>query len=194
MTRRSDCKTASPFSTRPRIVTALILAAVTGAACQTSPAPRPTVDAAARWSQDSANYVRDSIKWVHDSVVVDSISRTVNTDSLYRLNRAQLRAEDPIPLQRAIGCEMSRLYWVYGPNAAGDAYHRMLDTLYRPVDRADMTRVSNRLHSLSIEEMASLGSGPGQCGGFGRRHPPRVDDASLDGRTGRPARPVRPGR
>ncbi len=192
MTDRQIWKPCSRLPTRFAVGAALILAAVTGAACQPSPAPRPSVEAAARWSQDSANYVRDSIKWVHDSVVVDSISRTVNTDSLYQLNRAQLRAEDPIPLQRAIGCEMSRLYWVYGSNAAGDAYHRMLDTLYRPVDRADMTRVSNRLHSLSIEEMASLGSGPGQCGGFGRRHQLRVDDASLDTRTGRPARPRRP--
>jgi hypothetical protein len=141
--------------------------------------------------------VRDSIKWVHDSLVVDSISRTVNTDSLYRINRAQLRAEDPVPLQRAINCEVARLYWVYGPNAGGDAYHRMMDTLYRPADRAEMTRVSNRLHAMSVEEMASLGIGERQCGKssrWGPRHPASIDGAALDTRTGRPARPQRPDR
>ena len=150
---------------------------------------------AAQWSRDSAKYVQDSIKWVHDSVVVDSISRTVNTDSLYHLIRTQLRADNPVPLQRAIDCEMARLSWVHGSMATLDAFDRMVDTVFRPSDAADKKRVDTRLSGMSITEMGSLGVGQRQCGKFslwGPRHPLILDGASLDTRSGRPARPKRP--
>lgn len=150
---------------------------------------------AAQWSRDSAKYVQDSIKWVHDSVVVDSISRRVNTDSLYHLIRGQLHADNPVPMQRAIDCEMARLSWVHGANATADAFDRMRDTLFRPSDKADKKRVDIRLSGMSVDEMGALGVGQRQCGRFslwGPRHPLVFDGASLDTRTGRPARPRRP--
>ena len=95
------------FPMRLATTISLLAAVGTGAACQAGRSPASRTAAAAQWSKDSAKYSEDSIKWVHDSIVVDSISRTVNTDSLYRLIRAQLRADNPVPIQRAIDCEMA---------------------------------------------------------------------------------------
>lgn len=53
--------------------------------------------AAVTRSADSVKYVTESTKWVRDSVAIDSISRTINTDSLFHLLRAQLHAENPVP-------------------------------------------------------------------------------------------------
>ena len=164
------------------------------AGCQAKRNP-PSAAALAQWSRDSAKYIQDSIKWVRDSIVIDSISRTINTDSLYGLIRAQLRADNPVPLQRAIDCEMFRLSWSHGSMANGDAFNRMLDTLFRPSDAADKKRVDARLSGMSVAEMASLGVGEQQCGKFSRwgpYHPRTISGASLDTRTGRPARPQRP--
>jgi hypothetical protein len=173
-----------------------LLAAVgTGAACQAGRSPASRTAAAAQWSKDSAKYSEDSTKWVHDSTVVDSISRTINTDSLYRLIRAPLRADNPVPLQRAIDCEMARLSWGHGANATHDAFQRMVDTVFRPSDAADKKRVDNRLSGMSVDEMVSLGVGERQCGKFSRwgpQNPPSIGGTSLDTRTGRPARPARP--
>lgn len=172
--------------------------AATTIGCQVSPSgamTNPVV--AAQWIRDSAKYVQDSVKWVHDSVVIDSIARTINTDSMYHLIRAQLRAENPVPLQGAIECEMGRLNWVYGTNAASDAFQRMVDTVFRPFDAADKKRVDARLSGMSVAEMRSLGIGQRQCGKFSRWgpiHPDSISGALLSGTTGRPLRPKRPDR
>ena len=192
MTCRIVC---APF--RRSILSALALAAIaaTSAACQAGRASGKQTAPDTQWGRDSAKYVKDSIKWVHDSLVIDSIARTINLDSLYHLYRSQLRAEDPVPVQRAIDCEMAKQSWLHGSNAAQDAYHRMLDTVYRKTDSADMKRVSGRLRSMSVAEMASLSVGERQCGKFSRwgpQHPDSVDGAPLLGRGGRPAPPRRP--
>jgi hypothetical protein len=195
MTARQIRKLCSRFPTRFAVAAALLSVVAAVGACQAGRAAGPATAAAAQWTRDSARYIQDSIKWVRDSVIIDSISRTINTDSLYHLYRAQLRAENPIPLQRAIECESFRPYWIYGSMPAWDAYHRMLDTLYRPSDKVDMKRVSDRLHAMSVNEMVSLGVGTRQCGKFslwGPKAPASISGASLDTRTGRPARPRRP--
>jgi hypothetical protein len=175
----------------------LVTLAPITAGCQTSRTPAPIDPArATQWSKDSAKYVQDSTMWVRDSVVIDSISRTINTDSVYRLRRAQLHADDPVRIQGLIECESYRLHWVYGSNAAEDARRRMSDTLYRKTDSADMKRVSDRLQSMTPREMISVGVGEMQCGRFskwGPRHPEALNGTALSTRTGRPARPRRPG-
>jgi len=177
-----------------RLVTlfALLCVATTGA-CQTGRGGRaPDAATAARWSNDSAKYVRDSIKWVHDSLVIDSISRSIKTDSLYRLYRAQLRAGNPIPLERAINCERAKLHWVYGSLAAVDAIDRMFDTLFRASDSADRTRVSNRLGNMSADDMMEVSVTQRTCGRtslWGPLHPDSVSGTPLLTRAGRPARP-----
>jgi hypothetical protein len=188
-------------SLRPRLLAHLafsmsFLSVVSGAgACQTGRAPGASTATATRWSRDSTKYIQDSIKWVRDAVVIDSISRTINTDSMYRLIRAQLRADNPVPLQGAIDCEMGRLNWVYGTNATSDAFQRMVDTVFRPSDAADKKRVDTRLSGMSVAEMGSLGIGQRQCGKFSRwgpLHPDSISGALLSGTTGRPIRPKPP--
>jgi len=72
---------------------------------------------------------QDSTKWVRDSIVRDSISRTINTDSLYRTWRRMLHAPDPVPLMGLIYCEGARLAWRYGTIPSLAASERMEDTL-----------------------------------------------------------------
>lgn len=98
-----------------------------GAACQRSQNLTPQQDAA--WKRDSTRYVQESTKWVRDSIVRDSISRTINTDSLYRTYRRMLDAADPVPLMGLIYCEGARLAWRYGAIPAVAATERMEDTL-----------------------------------------------------------------
>jgi hypothetical protein len=197
MTKSHIRKPCPRFPTRLLVAASLLSAVATGAACQGGRARAPASAGSAQWTKDSAGYIQDSAKWVRDSIVIDSISRAINTDSLYHLERAQLRAENPVPFQRAIDCEMARLSWGHGANATHDAFQRMVDTLFQPSDEAERKRVSNRLSGMSVEEMTSLGVGERQCGKFSRwgpRHPPDISGASLDTRTGRPAKPQRPGR
>jgi hypothetical protein len=172
---------------RAGCLAACFFAATTAAGCQTGRAG-PSADA-------TAKFVRDSIKWVRDSVVIDSISRTINTDSLYHLYRAQLRAENPVPLEAAINCERTRIHWVYGSNAAKDAIDRMIDTVYGKSDEAAGRRVSARLGSMTPAEMISVAPGQRVCGKtsqWGRMHPDSVNGTRLSGRTGRPTRPTSP--
>ena len=139
------------------------LALPAGAACQLG-ARHPSPEAQARWTQDSAAYVRDSTKWVRDSVVRDSISRTINTDSLYHLYHRMLLAKDPATLMGLVNCEDGRLSWKYGAEPAELATRRMQDTLWRPGERDAAKRMWDRIQNMSVGLMATQGVSPRKCG------------------------------
>lgn len=166
----------------------LVLSAVT--ACQAGPR-HPTPAAQIRWSQDSAAYVRASAKWVRDSVVRDSISRTINTDSLYRLYHRMLNATDPVPVMLLVNCERGRLTWTYGLEPALHALQRMQDTLWRAGERGLASRMWDRIQNMSVAEMADQGVSPGKCGW---KSPARraYDGTDLSTIGDRPQSPRRP--
>lgn len=116
----------------------LLLLSSAGAACHhnadrsTPPSPE--------WLRDSTEYVADSANFVRDSVVRDSISHTVDTDSLYRLYRRMFAAADPVPVMALVGCELGRLSWTYGGLPVGAAVKRMEDTLWRRSERDSVKR------------------------------------------------------
>lgn len=145
-----------------------------------------------RWTRDSSQYVADSTKWVRDSIVRDSISRTMNTDSLYRLYRRMLYAADPVPLMHLIECESTRLGWRYGSIPATAAIQRMEDTLWRPENRKDEKLMWARLHNMSVEQMLTLGVSPDRCGGWGYPQPVILNGTNLQATSPRPRRPRRP--
>lgn len=80
-------------------------------------------------------------RWERADFVLDSLSRLVNTDSLYRLRRAILLPADTSTLLREMHCEVVRLRWRYGSAPAARAVKRMEDTLWRGASIFDSARV-----------------------------------------------------
>jgi hypothetical protein len=101
-------------------------------ACKARPS-RVEVDT--QWTRDSATYAATLNKWLRDSAVIDSLSRLVNTDSLYRLYRRMLvPTTDSGAVLNAIACEGERLGVRHGSLPSRDAIDRMLDTLWQGLD------------------------------------------------------------
>ena len=82
----------------------------------------------------------------------DSAVRTVNTDSLFRLWQAMLKAPDIRKAQLAMMCENARLAGAYG-KAAFVAIRRMNDTLWKYADRQAVNAMDRRL----VGESPSIG-------------------------------------
>jgi hypothetical protein len=80
---------------------------------------------------DSA-YQQELADWLRDSTVLDSMSRLVPTDSLYRLYRRALEPSGvPRELVQRVWCEELRLTLQYGMIPSERAVDRLLDTVYR---------------------------------------------------------------
>jgi hypothetical protein len=124
-----------PLSIGRYVRAAVLVCLGTAAACWPH---RPTDPAAyERWHQDSIAYSRRLSQWLRDSMVVDSLSRAVPTDSLYRLYRAMLFAKAPRPYLEPILCLQTNLNWRYGMQPAARAINRMKDTLWKRGDPSD---------------------------------------------------------
>jgi hypothetical protein len=144
-----------------------------------------------QWSRDSAQYVVDSIRYAHDHRVRDSISRTINTDSLYKLNRARLVAANPVPLEGERECEEARLSARFGAIPAEMAITRMEDTLWKRGEEAAVRKMEDRLHNMTVEEMGSIGVSQRKCGKITPMLK-MVDGATLDMVGAAPVRPKAP--
>lgn len=85
--------------------------------------------------------------------VFDSVVRSVNTDSAYRLWHSTLAMADAKVGQQRVACEYQLLMYRYG-RAADVAIRQMEDTLWRGVDQADVNRMRKRLvgESLPIDD------------------------------------------
>lgn len=136
------------------------------------------------FARDSAVYTRRLALWQRDSVVLDSISRTISTDSLYRLNHALLTTVNPAGAERRIMCEEIRLGWRYGEAAAEVAMNRMRDTLWTPNEQATVHGIEQRLPQPMVLEYRR-----GSCGDLGPRAPDMVDSTRLDVASRRPVPP-----
>jgi len=90
--------------------------------------------------------------------VYDSVVRSINTDSAYKLWHVMLTASDIRAAQLNMLCEYVRLSKRYGRNAAHDALARMRDTLWKRDDRFAVAQMDRRL------EGESLGIGRDTCG------------------------------
>jgi hypothetical protein len=70
-------------------------------------------------------------EWLRDSTVLDSVTRTVPTDSLYHIFRTALGPKGTTSEHiRQMVCEQVRLGIRYGHVPAARAFDRMLDTVY----------------------------------------------------------------
>jgi hypothetical protein len=116
------------------IVTILAALAV---ACESRPQ-----DVGSATSADSAiddpSYQAALQKWQRDSIVLDSVTRRVNTAELYPLYRKALdRTGTTIQLLTDIQCEESRLIYTYGKVPAYRAVKAMQDTVYADIGVTD---------------------------------------------------------
>lgn len=125
---------------RPRArrsaVVVVLLAAVFGAGCdemRTPPSP-------------------ELAKWLRDSAVVDSLSRFVNTDSLYHTYHRLLTSEDARVVLPAAACQRWRLRKRHGFGPATMAIERMFDTLWTPADSQLLDESFARLKGGAVEE------------------------------------------
>jgi hypothetical protein len=128
------------------------------------------------WAPESVRIAQEEAVWKQDSVVLDSLSRTVNTDSLFRVGRAMLISRDPARLMNAAACERYRLAWRHGARPAQLAIWRMEDTLYAADEADAVEQMRERLDRGFGVEL-----GRKSCGDPGLRAPRTVGATPLDG-------------
>jgi hypothetical protein len=112
-----------------------------------------------------------------DSSVIDSLSRLVNTDSLYRLNEAMRTARDPRPLVHEAACERARLQNRHGLRPTTLAVRRMADTLWRPDKRRIEREIESRMPQADMITVSAKLCGygdpaPDSVAGVSLRFPP----------------------
>lgn len=168
----------------------LTLTLVAAASAQGTGARPLTLEQQMQWAQDSAKFVTDSAKWVRDSLVRDSISRTVNTDSMFHDYHRMLDASDPIAILSRIECEPRELAWRYGAIPGLDAVHRMHDTVFKHDDAEKVKRMWAKVENMSQAQQASLG----RCdmSTWGPMMPELFEGTDVNALPGKPARPQRP--
>jgi hypothetical protein len=164
-----------------------VLALAMQTACVQSARLPLTPEVQVQWTRDSAAYEARLGKFLRDSTVIDSIARTIDTDSLYRLYHRMLTIQDPAGGLQIIFCEQVRLKTLYGPIAGGLAIRRMEDTVYGPIGHeAAFDRMAARLPAHGVTS--------GQwCARSGRPAPDSLGATSLNFTSRRPFPPRRPG-
>ena len=80
----------------------------------------------------------------------DSVVRTINTDSVYKLWRWSLTLPDPKVGQQQVQCEIDQMMFHYGGAASMAALRRMEDTLWRGVDPQQIARLRRGLKGMSL--------------------------------------------
>jgi hypothetical protein len=167
------------------------LSAVAGVALAASGSEEARApDAEEIYRVELASYEKALGAWRRDSAVVDSVSRTVDTDSLYRLYRALLTADDPAVAYEEIACEAWRIERRYHERPANAAVRRMLDTVWRSGDADALRELNGRFPApkqVRIEH--SVCGYPGEPVG-----PPEVNGTSMTFEKPRPAPPRPPKR
>jgi hypothetical protein len=141
-----------------------------------------------QWVTDSVAYEGRLSRWLHDSAVIDSLSRLAPTDSLYRLYRAMYIAQKPAVYVAPIACFEFNLRWQYGDAPAEAAMHRMMDTLWKPGEGDGLKAIERRMPSTAFFSISDsiCGRPPRQ------RLPDTVAGTWLGDSYPRPVRPKPP--
>ena len=121
---------------RVRLLAALLLA---GTACG-----QATPRAETRFDTALVNEQRRRI------AAFDSVVRSINTDSVYKLWHWSLTLPDPKVGAQQVECEVDRIGYRYGVPATGAALRRMQDTLWRDVDPQQVARLGHGLKGESL--------------------------------------------
>ena len=116
-------------------------------------------------------------RWLRDSVVLDSVTRLVKTDSLYKLYRRAL--EPPgvtLALMTEVSCEEVRLDIRFGSVPASRAIHAVQNTMYR--DRGIRDGMRYFIAHAPAEGM--IEGGRSRCGPYPPAAPKAIGTTRLD--------------
>jgi hypothetical protein len=161
------------------------LVAIANGCESAQPEAAPLPQAVNDWQRDSSAYDDALAIWLRDSAVVDSVSRTINTDSMYRMYRRMLHDTNPAPIMQEIACEEWRLRRRYRVLPSMAAQRRMMDSVYWPPEADAVRRMNERLQNLG-----PVTAGPYACGGDVERLVPEVvSGAPMSMSTARPVPP-----
>jgi hypothetical protein len=161
-------------SRRPVLEPTLFLCFIVTATSCSSPSRDHARDST--WLADSSRYATRVSRWVHDSIVIDSLSRKVPTDSLYHLYRSMLVAPGPRPFLVSILCLQGNLDWEYGDLPGDLAIGRMKDTLWKPGEEKAYKAMESRLPPSDFITVSGK-----ICGWAGiPKSPDTVDGTPLD--------------
>lgn len=167
----------------------IVIAASSPTACRRPQAAHVLSPAEqARWESDSAEYVRQVDQWRRDSSVIDSIARTINTDSLRSLYRAVWNLPHAAAAMQELICEQTRLSRRFGAIPAGIAQEKVQrqewGTDQKQIDR----HLDQRMPSSGTIEISNE-----RCHLTGARGPDSLNGTSLNFVSPRPTPPRRPG-
>ncbi|HKN67881.1 MAG TPA: hypothetical protein VJW73_16470 [Gemmatimonadaceae bacterium] len=160
-------------------------------ACRRPEPEQISPSAQARWASDSADYVRRLDRWLRDSTVIDSIVRTINTDSLRSLYRAAWTLPQAAPAVQEIVCEQARLALKHGHAAVGIVQRRIEGEEWSPDQRLIDRHMGQRLPHATAFELSNE-----RCHLTGSPAPDSLNGTPLDFVNPRPtplvAREARP--
>jgi hypothetical protein len=116
-------------------------------------------------------------RWLRDSIVLDSVTQVVNTDTLYQLYRQALERKGvTLALMSAVACEELRLAVRYGSVPSNRAINRLLDTVYRDIGVTDGLGYFAS-HAPSEGEIET---GPSECKPFPSTATKKIGNTRLD--------------
>jgi hypothetical protein len=148
----------------------------------------PSPEQIARWKKDSARYAGDLRKFLRDSIVVDSIARSIPMDSMVNLYRVLPTDPNPAHITQEIACEEHRTSFRYGVLPEILASRRMRANQFTEAQRRSWDAPQGRMPPMMVVEMS-----PQMCHTEGWPPPPaEFSGTSLFDATRRPTPPRRP--
>lgn len=167
----------------------IVLGASSPTACRRPEAARVLSPAErASWASDSAEYIRRLDRWRRDSIVIDSIVHTINTDSLRSLYRAVWNLPHAAPALQELVCEQARLARRFGDVAAGIAQDRVQQQEWGTDQKQIDRHLDQRMPASGTVEISNE-----RCHLTGAQAPESVQSTSLKFASPRPVPPRRPG-
>lgn len=165
----------------------LLAAVLMLGSCASNAQERPLPAAiAAQWLRDSVAYQQRLAKWLRDSTVIDSIVRSINTDSLSRLYDRMIRSEHPEVELQLIWCEGRRIGRRYGSIPMLRAEDRVRDSVQASAGQQAVDRMNHRMPARGL--LSGRNCPPLE----GPPPPSEHDGTPLNTQTPRPVPPRRP--
>lgn len=150
-------------------------------------APAISIAEQERWRADSVDYGQRLERWRHDSLVIDSIARSINTDSLRALYRAVWNLPRADAANQELMCEQVRLNLRYGTLAGMLAGKKVQHEEWGTDDRKANQHLSPRLQHWDGVELSQE-----TCHLVGSHAPETLNGTPLFAPTPRPNPPRRP--